>query len=97
MYFKECINSHLGTLFLYRQCKTLKELLSNAPSPNKTDWVVHLELLFLFKENLLVGEATESYIFLTANYKRFFFPPTYKSSGFYNSLSSAKRKGLELA
>lgn len=38
----------------------LTELLSNAPSPNKTDLVVHLELLFLFKENLLVGETTDS-------------------------------------
>ena len=60
MSFKECANSNLGTLFLYRQCKLLRELLSRAPSPNKTDLAVHLELLFLFKENLLLGKPTEN-------------------------------------
>lgn len=78
---------------------TEKELLSNAPSPNKTDLVVHLELLFLLKENLLVGETTENYVSLMANYlyKRFFFLLPTNPSGLYLSLSSTKRKRLKLA
>lgn len=43
--------------------QNIERVALKAPSPNKTDLVVHLELLFLFKENLLVGETAESSVF----------------------------------